>query len=730
VDRELLLEIGCEELPASWLPGLTQQVGEIVAAQLREQRLPPEAPSETYSTPRRLTVRVARIAERQADLEELVNGPPVSAGFKPDGTPTPAAAGFAAKQGVDVAALERVQTPKGEYLAFRKRQRGKAAVDVLPAVLGGVLRALSFPKSMHWDAMLEDGRGELVFGRPIRWLLFLYGGRVVPFTIARSSAAQTGQVQDVSTGAVTYGHRFLTTSGRAGRAIKVRSFDEYRAKLLENFVMLERSERHNKIARELDAKAQRLQGRVSRTVHTDAGLLHEVPDLVEYPSVIAGTFAHEFLQLPEEVLTTTLIHHQHYFPVEGDDGKLKNAFLAVINTEPDNERTIARNAERVVTARLRDASFFWDADRKAALESRIPRLGTLLFHKKLGTYQQKAERIERLADWIAREAFGADTATAKQAATAARLAKADLTTDMVREFTELQGTIGGIYARGEGLAEPVWKAIYFQYLPLGVELDAPPTRAQLGKATVTWAAVSLADKLDTVVGLFAAGEKPTGSRDPFGLRRAAQGIVKILADTPSAASLADMIHEAHGGFGDRPVDTAAWQEAVFDFFKEREAHLFERRGFKADEARAVLPFWDRPASALKRVEALSQARTSKDFETLAIVFKRVTNILKDFDGALTPAMASRLTEPAEQALLAEMSARRPAIEAALTQQQYPAAMRELAALGAPVDRLFVDVLVMAEDLELRQARLAMLGDLRRMVLSIADIAAIAPEESK
>src|SRR6185436_1593004 len=219
MDRELLLEIGCEELPAGWLPGLTHQIGDIVGAQLREHRLPPESPVETFSTPRRLTVRIVRIPERQLDLEELVNGPPVSASFRPDGAPTPAATGFASKQGVEVAALERVQTPKGEYLAFRRRQRGKAAVDVLPTVLGGTLRALSFPKTMHWDAMLEDGRGELLFGRPIRWMLFLYGGRVVPFTIARSSAAQTGQVQDVSTGAVTYGHRFLTTSGRAGRAI-------------------------------------------------------------------------------------------------------------------------------------------------------------------------------------------------------------------------------------------------------------------------------------------------------------------------------------------------------------------------------------------------------------------------------------------------------------------------------------------------------------------------------
>src|SRR5689334_12914622 len=505
MDRELLLEIGCEEIPASWLPALTNQIGEVVTAELKAHRLVPESPAETFSTPRRLTVRIVRVPERQTDLEELVNGPPVSAAFKPDGTPTPAATGFATKQGVDVAALERVQTAKGEYLAFRKRQRGKAAVDVLPAVLGGTLRSLSFPKTMHWDALLEDGRGELLFGRPIRWILFLYGGRVVPFTVARTAAAQTGQVQDVPSGAVTYGHRFLTTSGRAGRAIKVRSFDEYRARLLENFVILERSERHNKIARELDAKAQRLQGRVSRTVRHDSALLEEVPDLVEYPSVVGGTFAQEFLELPEEVLTTTLIHHQHYFPVEGDDGRLKSAFLAVINTEPDNERTIARNAERVVTARLRDARFFWEADRKTPLQARIDRLSTLLFHKKLGSYKEKAERIGRLAAWIAREALGADETTAGQAAMAARLAKVDLTTDMVREFTELQGTMGGIYARAEGQPEPVWKAIYFQYLPLGVEANAPPTKEQLGQAALTWAAVSLADKLDTIVGLFAAG---------------------------------------------------------------------------------------------------------------------------------------------------------------------------------------------------------------------------------
>jgi glycyl-tRNA synthetase beta chain len=743
MDRELLLEIGCEELPAGWLPALTNQIGEIVGEQLRTHRLPPESPVETYSTPRRLTVRIVRIPERQSDLEEVLNGPPVSASFKPDGTPTPAAAGFAAKNGVDVTALERVTTPKGEYLAFRKRQRGKATVDVLPDVLRDTLRALPFPKAMHWDAMLEDGRGDLLFGRPIRWILYLYGGRVVPFSIARTPAAQTSQVQDVSSGAATYGHRFLTTSGRAGRAIKVRSFDEYKARLLENFVILERAERHNKIARELDAKAQRLQGRVSRTVNHGTGLLLEVPDLVEYPSVVAGTFALEFLELPEEVLTTTLIHHQHYFPVEGEDGKLKNAFLAVINTEPDNERTIARNAERVVTARLRDARFFWEADRKIPLESRIDRLGTLLFHKKLGTYREKAERIGKLATWIASKAFGLDAAASARAGKAARLAKADLATDMVREFTELQGVMGGIYARAEGEPNPqedVWKAIYYHYQPIGVEADALPTRKQLGTSAVAsaWAAVSLADKLDTLVGMFAAGERPTGSRDPFGLRRAAQGVVKILIDEADllrgepqpAKILPTLIDETFAGYAGQlqPAD-GGWKDALQEFFVERQSHIFERRGYRVQESKAVSEFWWRPGSAFRRIEALKGSRSSADLQALAVVFKRVKNITKDFQATQgTRDIAARLVEPAEKALNAEIERRWPAIDQALDREQFVEAMREIVAMRPVVDQFFTDVLVMAEDSGLREARLTLLSALKSTILRLADIGELAAED--
>jgi glycyl-tRNA synthetase beta chain len=472
MDRELLIEIGCEEIPAGWLPGLTTQVARHLTARLAEFRLAVGAPVEGFSTPRRLTARVGKVAERQEDREELVLGPPVSAAFK-DGEPTPAALGFARKYGVEVAALERTSTPKGPYLAHRVHQRGKAAVDVFPEIMAGLLRDLTFPKQMRWDAYLEDGKGELVFARPIRWIVLLYGGRVVPFVIRRAENAQGPLVQDVRSGANTYGHRFLTTSGRAGRAIKVKTFEDYQARLAENFVILDRSEREARIRRELETHARRLGVRVST-----AGLLHEVPDLVEYPSVVAGHFPVEFLELPEEVLTTTMIHHQHYFPVVDDEGKLRPAFLAVTNMQSERPEIIARNSERVLTARLRDARFFYNEDRKASLESRLDRLSTIVFHKKLGSYREKADRVAALAAWVASEAFKRPDAAAF-AEQAGRLCKADLATDMVRELTELQGTMGGIYARAEGQPEEIWKAIYFHYLPVGVEADAPPARQPL-----------------------------------------------------------------------------------------------------------------------------------------------------------------------------------------------------------------------------------------------------------
>jgi glycyl-tRNA synthetase beta chain len=743
VDRELLIEIGTEELPASWLPTLTSAFGVALEASLKAARLSADAPVETFSTPRRLTARFARVSERQTDLEEVVTGPPVSAAFDASGAPTPAATGFARKNGVEVSALERIEVPekKGVYLGVRKQQRGKTAVDVLPDVLSVALRALAFPKQMRWDATLEDGKGDFPFGRPIRWLVFLYGGRVVPFTITRAANAQGGLVQDVRSGAVTYGHRFLATSGRAGRAVKVKGFDDYRKRLSENFVVLERSERQSRIGRELDVESRRRGGRVATAMvgHT---LLHEVPDLVEYPFVLSGHFADEFLTLPEEVLTTTMIHHQHFFPVLSDEGRLLPVFLAVLNTEPERPEVVSRNLERVLTARLRDARFFWDADRTQGLAGFVERLDTVLFHKRLGSYRAKADRVSRLAEWVCREVLGHPEA-APLAAEAGALCKADLATDMVRELTELQGAMGGIYAREDGRPEAVWKAIYHHYLPLGVEADAPPTRAQLGEAAITWAAVSLADKLDTLTGMFVAGERPTGSRDPYGLRRAAQGLVRILMDLPELTGvdrgprLGMLLDYAANAFDG---DASEWRPALEAFLLDRVRYVLEQRGTDVRNVRAVThgALGElAPLHARRLLAVLPEFTETAEFRALAAVFKRVRNIARtmpddEFDRLFPDvgAIVQGLTEPAERALAQEILARRGTILfAADTGSAYREALAEAAKYGPSVATFFDDVLVMADDPKVRQARLFLMKALERQILRLADVSEIVLQES-
>jgi glycyl-tRNA synthetase beta chain len=749
MDRELLLEIGVEEMPASWLPGLTQELAARMLARLTESGLPVKVAIEAHSTPRRLTACVPELVDRQEDRDEVIMGPPVSAAFDAEGHPTNAGLGFARKLGADFDALVQVETPKGKYLQYTKHHRGRATVDALPDVLAKILRDLTFPKHMHWDAELEDGKGEFVFGRPIRWLLFLYGGRVVPFTIARHALASSPRVQDVTSGAVTYGHRFLATSGRAGRAIKVRSFDEYQKKLTENFVLLSRIDRRDRILRDLEAQARRLGGRALLQQRPQAeALLDEVPDLVEFPAVVAGAFGAEFLELPEEVLITTLIHHQHFFPVLSNSGTLMPAFLAVTNTQTSNERAISTNAERVVSARLRDARFFWDADRQVGLEGRLERLDTVLFHKALGSYRAKAGRIERLASWLAAEVFGRPD-LAGEAGRAARLAKADLATDMVREFTELQGTMGGIYAREAGEPEGVWKAIYHQYQPIAVEPTAAPTAAALGTGAVTWAIVSLADKLDTLAGLFLAGERPTGSRDPFGLRRQAHGVIRLLLDAQPLAgaqvrvALGPLLDRAIEGFADSGLeaDAADGRAALSDFLRERLVYAFEARGGDKSAVRAVLA--DR-ASALNKpvvdldqnIKALPEFVRSEQFRQLATVFKRVRNIAREYDdtdaaagGPNAAALDAALVEPAEKALAAEIAERRRAIEAAGSSGTgFRDAYLQAAHFAPVVARFFDEIFVMSDDAAIRRARLGLLKRLETLILELGDISEIVASE--
>ena len=744
--HELLLEIGCEEMPASWIPGIEAQLADRLTARLDEMRIERRTPVRTFVAPRRLVATVAELADRQSDVEETVTGPPVRAAFDAGGEPTPAALGFARKQGVDVAALERVHTPKGEYLVCRRRQAGLSARAVLDGVLASTLRDLAFPKAMRWDAMLDDGRGEFLFGRPIRWLVFLYASRVVPFEIGRTPGAEAPGVAPVRSGTVTYGHRFFArpAGGVPGAPIEVTSFADYRTRLADACVLIDREDRRARVTSELATSAAETGGRVA-TLDQESALQAEVPDLVEHPAVVTGTFPREFLALPDEVLATTMVHHQHYFPVVDEQGRLSAHFLAVTNTPGDdparNER-IGRDAERVLVARLRDARFFWDADRAHRLEDRLERLETLLFHKALGSYRDKSARVAELAERIAGGVLGrADAAGA--ARRAAGLCKADLATDMVGEFPELQGVMGGVYAREQGEPEAVWKAIYHHYLPIGTGADDPPSRDALGEAAVTWAAVAVADKLDTVVGLFGAGEKPTGSRDPLGIRRQTQGMLRILIDLPeltgldARVSVGALLRLARDMHKTVPDDAAVRLTA---FVLDRLRYLLEERGFDLRNVRAVThqPLDKiRPLDARRKLEVLPALTETADFRTLATLFKRVKNIARDLpaDDAMTAAGSSSgegfetlLTEPAEQTLLGELQARRSVIDTAVeTGAGFREAFAEAAKIGPAVDRFFTEVFVMVDDPSLRRARLHLMQQVEQVILQLADVSEIVRE---
>jgi glycyl-tRNA synthetase beta chain len=441
-----------------------------------------------------------------------------------------------------------------------------------------------------------------------------------------------------------------------------------------------------------------------------------------------------------------MIHHQHFFPVTDPQGKLLPVFLAVLNMEPEKTELVARNLERVLTARLRDARFFLDADRERSLADHTRRLSTVLFHKKLGTYFDKAARIGALAKEICDEHLGRRDLAA-HAEQAGQLCKADLATDMVRELTELQGTVGGIYARGERLPEEVWKAIYFHYLPVGVEITAPPTKEQLGRAAVTWAAVSLADKLDTVVGMLAAGERPTGSRDPYGLRRAAQGIVRILVDLPELTgldlrvALGPLVESAlrHNPALASLPSAAELDGALWPFMIERLRFVLEQRGHDGRNVRSVThgPAAEVvPLVARRKLETLPEFTESPDFRQLAVLFKRVKNIAKNLEegrlgdlATLSGELRRILKEPAELALVDELDRLQPVIEAtAKSGQGYRSAFAECARSGPVVARFFDDVMVMTDDAKLREARLRLLKGLERLILQLADVSEIVPEE--
>jgi glycyl-tRNA synthetase beta chain len=715
---EFLLEVGCEEIPAGWLPGITSELGERFAEIAMREHLAPSG-LVTLSTPRRLILK-ADVAARQPDREEQVFGPSLKLAKDAVGNWTKAALGFARKNGVEPAELQTAPRdpakPEEQNLLFVRRIPGRPAPDVLAGLIAPLLRGLSFPKRMTWDAWLEDGKGAFPFGRPVRWLVALFDGGVVPFVIYANERGARG-APVVEAGDATRGHRFLPRD-RPGAAPRVRSCDDL-VRVLEQHAVI--ASREARLTRLREALAP-----VAAEMYHDHGLVAEWSELVEHPSVVFGTIPDEFHGLPRPVLETVLVHHQKYIPLLRE-GRVAR-FAAVTNVDGAAAREIVRGMERVVVARLRDAAFFHAEDLKRPLADRVADLAGVTFHQKLGHYGEKAERMVALVGTL-REMGALSDEEHGLAAEAARLAKADLTTLMVREFTELQGVMGGLYLRAAGgVPEAVAKAVEWHYHPVSVLPEDPPAGRFDPMESRVFAAVSLVDKLDTLAGYFGIGLEPTGSSDPYGLRRAAQGVVRLLldfwpADSGRRPRLPGLLAAALGGYGDRLTRPAGDSGVALEaFLLERLRAVLLARGFEAAEVEAALgardpEALDDPQETLARVRALRAARETarEDIEHLGVAFKRARNILGDGSGA-ADVDPDLLAEDAERALHADVQRLR-----AQAAPDFAARLRELATLRAPVDRFFDDVLVMAEDPRVRANRLGLLQETLSLFYRIADI---------
>ncbi len=682
--KELLFEIGTEEIPSGYLPSALEDLKAVAGRLLQERRLA-FTDIRTLGTPRRLTLCVGGLAERQADLTREVVGPPRAAAFDAEGKPTRAAEGFARAQGIPLERLEVRALDRGEYVVAVQQERGAASGEVLADLLPRLVSALSFPKFMRW------GEGTFRFVRPIRWLLAVYGGRVIPC-----------EVDGLKTGGKTYGHRFL-----APRGVRVRNFEEYQQALEERFVIVDPL-RRRELVRALAAEAAA--GVNGRPVLDDA-LVESVADLVEFPVVVCGGFKPDYLALPREVIVTPMQKHQRYFPVEDASGTLLPHFVAIANMRAKDMELIRQGNERVLRARLHDAEFFYREDRKRPLPERVADLTHIIFQEKLGTVFEKVGRIQRLAARIAERVDPAARATAERAAL---LCKADLTTRMVKEFPTLQGVMGREYARLTGEAPEVCQAIAEHYLPRFAGDGVP--------ASAAGAAVALADRLDSIVGCFAVGLVPTGSEDPYALRRAALGVVQTVLQRSLRLDLTEIVAAAQAGYP-TGADAEGARQAVLEFLRARAQAVFLDRGLPADVVEAVLSAGSADlADALRRAEALAVLRREADFGELATAFRRVVGIIpKGFDGAVEK---ERLVEGAERVLFAQAVELRGEVARLVAGQDYLGALRRIAALRPVVDMFFEEVLVIGPDEGLTQNRFALLQTVGDLFAHIADFTKI------
>ncbi|MBZ5650461.1 MAG: glycine--tRNA ligase subunit beta [Acidobacteriia bacterium] len=710
---DFLLEIGCEEIPARMIDAASLELRERLHKLLDRERLLPAAALAYLDTPRRLAVLAANIPVAQPDVVEQVTGPSFSVAFK-DSQPTPAAHAFAKKAGVDVSQLQRTTTPKGEYLSAVVTRKGRSAAEILAEALPKEIASIYWPKNMYWRKPSER------FVRPVRWLVAMLDDEVIPLEFA-----------GVRAGNQSRGHRIL-----ADRSVAIPRAGISYIEALEKARVLSREQREKQIRKTLDAATRTIPGARWRE---DKSLLDTVINLTEWPAAILGSFDPDFLELPEEVLVTVMRDHQKYFAVEDSRGSLSPHFLAVLNTDGDPDGIIRHGHERVLRARFNDARFFWQTDQKHPLRERTTWLKTVTFQKDLGSYWDKVLRVQRVCSWLCEKIRQGGIAVRPGVVhKAALLAKADLTTELVKEFTELQGIVGGLYARVQELdpdmkadaREAVAIAIYDHYKPQSMEDSVP--------RTVEGAVLSITDKADSIAGMFALGLQPTGSKDPFALRRQANGIVKTIAEHKLPVSLSQLFKDAREAYRGSAAEKKFVVAVDFDgtvshFLRERlEFYLRDALGFNYDVVSAVLaPDSDDVVDAVARAQALKGVLHMPEFQAIAAACKRMRNILKQAKGAgIEPAVEFQaLPDSADEEtrLAAYVSTYAPIVEAHRQKREYQQALSVLAMARELVDAFFDKVMVMVADERIRANRLALLQTLLKEFSTVADFAEMVTE---
>lgn len=687
MSAELFLELGTEEIPAGFIPRALNDMKRLLSQELDHARIT-YGSMRTFATPRRLALAVSDVARVQQRQELEVTGPPARIAFDADGKPTKAAEGFARTNGVAVDELQTIETPKGEYLFLSKVIEGGDSVTQLPEILARVVAKIPFKKSMRWKDL------DVRFARPMHWIVALYDGRVVPFSFG-----------DLNSGNRSRGHRFM-----APQEFEVSSCDDYLSKAEAHHVIPEVEKRRELIAGQLAALAKELGGQIN----PDEELLEEVSFLVETPQALAGTIEERFLQLPPELLITSMREHQRYFTLIDEQGHLLPHFITIANTLAKDPAVVVAGNERVLKARLSDAMFFWKEDQKSKLEARLEPLKKVVYQAKLGTSYEKIERFSELAVTLAEQFAPADVELTQRAAL---LAKCDLETGMVYEFPELQGVMGREYARLDGESDRVAIAIFEHYLPTQAGGDLPSD--DIG------AFVSLADKIDSICGCFSVGLIPTGTADPYALRRCAIGILAIILERGYDVSLRQLVTRSVALLEQkrqRPADEIVTD--VLEFIRLRLVNMMTSADYAGDVVDAVLSAgFDEPVEAVERIKALAILKQRADFEPLSVAFKRVGNIIKKGNpGALDEAL---LQELAEKDLYAAWSRVRCEVADQVSARDYSTALETIAGLRAPVDSFFDSVMVMTDDEALRNNRLALLTAISDLFSDIADFSRIA-----